>query len=909
MNNDAQKNASVSAPKLLRLGLQVRRVGQPDSQRYVIKDNLTGRQSILSQAQFFVLDQLSASETFEQLEERFQEKFSTSLSRQSLDETLELITRGKLWGRQAHSHPLVADKLPAQKPGHGKRIRRAEAQRRISRTNKRSGQISGPAIAQKEHGTAVEPIEDKQQAGVKESSAEETKPESSRSVGSGTTRESAPADSRPGSVSGAAATVAVPNPVAEGVPGRPLQRPAQGAQGAHAGRPMGGQQPALRGSIFPQRIFFDARPMLDFLLPLVSPFRKILLWSVPLLLLIAWFIIIKHTENFVQESERLLESLSFLVRLGVSLVTVNILSVICRALAARHFGMPVKGFGVRMVFWVIPRFMIAAQAKPSAPKAEQAWVHAMPLLAKLFLTGAGVLLWFLTRADDSGLSHFGFWLATMGITTFVLTAIPLFPASGYQLLALATDEPHLRAKALGSLKAVLSGKRLPEGGGVVLAVFGLSFILFMLLLFGVIFYMVGIASQKYFNTTGIAFFAGFLVFVVYRMYSRLKQKRQQREQQQLPANRPGAQSRGMRQRRPGQAQMANRGPGESRPKKPKSKSRPWLRLILAGIILLVMFLPYPYEAGGQLLIRPVDSQEIGTDFDGIIEEVFFDGGETLEPGVLLARLNSADAARQVNIHDARIKEQQAEIDRLRAKPTQEEMDLALEALRVEQTKAEYSRMNVLRKEKVFEKHVISEEEMESARREHEVNLGNVREAEANVALVEAGATQEEILAAEAELIRWEEERNLYQDQYDKSFLYMPIHGKLITQHLKQRIGQYLKKGEVFAVVENTSEVLGEIEVPEFDAGVIRLNADVRVRVWAYHDQIFSGTVTSIDTNVEERSFGNVVKVITLLENTDQRLKTGMTGYAKISGETRPVWEVLFMTIVRFVRVEMWSWIP
>jgi putative peptide zinc metalloprotease protein len=35
----------------------------------------------------------------------------------------------------------------------------------------------------------------------------------------------------------------------------------------------------------------------------------------------------------------------------------------------------------------------------------------------------------------------------------------------------------------------------------------------------------------------------------------------------------------------------------------------------------------------------------------------------------------------------------------------------------------------------------------------------------------------------------------------------------------------------------------------------------------------------------------------------------MTGYAKISGETRPLWEVLFLTIKRFVLVEMWSWLP
>jgi putative peptide zinc metalloprotease protein len=61
--------------------------------------------------------------------------------------------------------------------------------------------------------------------------------------------------------------------------------------------------------------------------------------------------------------------------------------------------------------------------------------------------------------------------------------------------------------------------------------------------------------------------------------------------------------------------------------------------------------------------------------------------------------------------------------------------------------------------------------------------------------------------------------------------------------------------------------------------------------------------------VTETRSGKVVRVITSVENKDSRLKAGMTGYAKISCGTLPVWKILSLDIVRFVKVEGWSWLP
>ena len=51
------------------------------------------------------------------------------------------------------------------------------------------------------------------------------------------------------------------------------------------------------------------------------------------------------------------------------------------------------------------------------------------------------------------------------------------------------------------------------------------------------------------------------------------------------------------------------------------------------------------------------------------------------------------------------------------------------------------------------------------------------------------------------------------------------------------------------------------------------------------------------------------KVIATIDNHEGMLKTGMTGEAKIDGETMPVWEAFSQAVIRFVKVQLWSWIP
>jgi putative peptide zinc metalloprotease protein len=84
---------------------------------------------------------------------------------------------------------------------------------------------------------------------------------------------------------------------------------------------------------------------------------------------------------------------------------------------------------------------------------------------------------------------------------------------------------------------------------------------------------------------------------------------------------------------------------------------------------------------------------------------------------------------------------------------------------------------------------------------------------------------------------------------------------------------------------------------------------VRVVPWAFPSEVFYGTVVEVAPAANEKQQLTVVRVLSEFPNNDGRLKSNLTGYAKIATHNKPVWKVLLWPLIRWVMVEVWSWIP
>lgn len=641
-------------------------------------------------------------------------------------------------------------------------------------------------------------------------------------------------------------------------------------------------------------VLFNPRWLLRLVAPLVAPL-KYGVYGLPLLACAALYLSVRYTTLIQEDLTRLIGHMNWIQHAVYSLVSVSAAVTATTAIVAFRYRATVDGIGLALLLRFIPRLTARLSHLEQLSRGERMWLHAAPLLTRLALWSTGTIVWFITRPTNTVLATGGLGLALMAQTGLILTANPLVKSSGYYLLAAFLNEPHLRGKAQKVLWGRIRGRTFKEGDSLLPAVYALATLTFAFLLVVTAALVAGVGLyQIELGGSAIVAAAALGLVLVWRLYLYFGRVQAAYER--------SVQFERWRQRVvPEQA-------NDVAPEK-KSGIAGYLRVALPLSLLALAFLPYQYTPGGKFTVFPGLQQVVATDVSGVIKEVYYDGGETLAKGTVIARLADDDLRAQVAIYAAKMNEQQAIIDDLKARPRPEEVALARQALQVEQTRSTFAKTEAQRSGRLYGKGAVSLEEYENAHREYQVSLGRVSEKYAALQLAQLGASEGEIASAQAKWESLKAEHDAQVDKVKRSVLVMPFDGRLMTLHLKQKGNAYYKAGDPFAAVEHAGSVTAEIEVPECEREYVSQAATVRARPTAFSTELFLGQVSTLDANVTVQPTGNVVKVIATMENPDRRLANGMTGYAKIYGPTMPSWKAFSVSLRRFLSVEVWSWIP
>ncbi len=640
---------------------------------------------------------------------------------------------------------------------------------------------------------------------------------------------------------------------------------------------------------------FDPSPLIKLVHPAVRPLKS-LIYLLPTLVIAAFFITFQYFALIEEDVTRFFSGVNFFQHVIFSMFTDNVAVATMTALVAYTYRATVSAFCIVLYLDFFPRFMVQVGHVKQLSRRERIWLHATPLLVRVCLYSIGILLWFYSRSTSEFLPAFGLALSGVSALSFSVTANPLIKNSGYLLLSTYLNEPYLRGKAFKALLNKFRGNVYQESDSNVLVAYALASSVFMLFLLVVVVLIVGKALRMQLGGAGILLTVILAFYLIRRTTEKLKKVNRTYER--------STQFERWRKRT-----VPDKKKESVSSQKTESNFSIFLKTSSILFVIILLFVPYRFQPGGSFVVLSGEKQEVTSAIGGLIKEVYYDGGEFLKKGTLIARLDDSEFAAQEKIYAARILEQQAVVNELKSRPRPEEVNLAERALEVEKTRANFSKAKLNRLENLYKDGATSFEELDEARKQYQVDIGQVEEKLANLEMVNAGASDDEIAAAEAKLLGYEEQRNYYNNLIEQAKLYMPFDGSPVTLQLKQKIGSYLVKGEPFTIVENTEKVLAQIDVPEADIGYVAESAKTFVRPVAFSDKNFNGIVADIDVNVEKEHFGKVVRVITLLENKDGLLKPGMTGYAKIESETLPVWKIFWLAFARFVQVEVWSWIP
>ncbi len=620
------------------------------------------------------------------------------------------------------------------------------------------------------------------------------------------------------------------------------------------------------------------------------------------------------------------------------LVAVTTLHEFAHGLTCKHFGGEVHEIGFLLMFFIPCFYCNVSDAWLFREKSKRLWVTFAGGYLDLVLWSLAIFAWRLTPVGT--LANHLAWvlLSVLGARVF-FNFNPLLKLDGYYLLSDLCETPNLRERAIGRMQATArhllwgaprpcreKGGRAPFWLGLTMWIFSLGFLVLMLWGMGswgadrigpIV--LVPIAALGL--ATVLPLLRGFGEGEVSAMFrSRLL------------------------------------------------RTGLWGGLLVAVPAALAP-VEVVDRCGGELEIRPAARAEVRAPLAGFLREVRADEGDFVSPGEPVAVLEIPDLATRIAKAEAGVREAEARLRLLEAGTRPEEIaelqsriarsrawqDSARNGLQcakqveeedltrlaqvaaehkaeLERAEAELRRVEALHARKSTTESEYQRvkaaqlvalaqwEQAEAARRAREATGSHVAEeeailrqtelaeAEAAFALADAGTRPEEIDAARAHATSLQEDLNYLRGLRSRLEVTSPIIGVATTPRLKERIGEYLREGDLICEIIDPSRLRAEVRVSEQDATRIRQGQKVGVKLralagetlWAQVDRIAPVAAVSEDAGPQHS-----ISVWCELNNRGLRLRPAMTGYARIYGERRPLGDIALDRARRFLRTEFW----
>lgn len=152
----------------------------------------------------------------------------------------------------------------------------------------------------------------------------------------------------------------------------------------------------------------------------------------------------------------------------------------------------------------------------------------------------------------------------------------------------------------------------------------------------------------------------------------------------------------------------------------------------------------------------------------------------------------------------------------------------------------------------------------------------------------------------------------YTEQANRTDLVAPVAAMVITPRMEEKQGEYIRKGEQFCELANMTTPRAEIRIDESDIAYMKPGQHVRLKMNAYPTRKFYGAVTRIGSTVSPQGGSSGIYALRIeagIDNTDQLLKSGMVGKARVEVGPHSIGYVLLRKPVRFVWKKFWTWLP
>jgi multidrug resistance efflux pump len=193
--------------------------------------------------------------------------------------------------------------------------------------------------------------------------------------------------------------------------------------------------------------------------------------------------------------------------------------------------------------------------------------------------------------------------------------------------------------------------------------------------------------------------------------------------------------------------------------------------------------------------------------------------------------------------------------------------------------------------------MIPKDQLENDKTSNEILKSELSFYQKQKRLLKQGARPEELAIAEADIRAIDAKISRLETQLAANNISSPINGVVTS----------LKAGSDLLTVARIDTMRIRIPVPEKEISPVTVGQKVKLKARGFPGETFDAVVTKISGQTESGELQPVIVATANAANTNGLMKPGMTGRAKIYCGKLPIYKVLLWRIVRWFRVEFWSW--
>jgi len=272
--------------------------------------------------------------------------------------------------------------------------------------------------------------------------------------------------------------------------------------------------------------------------------------------------------------------------------------------------------------------------------------------------------------------------------------------------------------------------------------------------------------------------------------------------------------------------------------------------------------------------------KVGSRIPGRVEQLAVQVGDRVKAGQLIARLEQEDLRAAVEKAQADLAAAEARLTTIRNGARTQEVQSAEAVVRQAEANQLLALANLDRYQQLYRDGGIALQVVDTAARDHDVSVAQVRSAREQLSLIREKYTTEDLQYAEAQVLQAKAALKIAEANLGYATISAPMGGVVASVSTQQgetvTSGSAAAQAPTFVTIIDLSRLQVDAYVDETDIGKVRVGQEATFNVDAFPDKEFGGRVTAIYPKAIIQQNVVTYDVVIAIDNREGLLRPDMT---------------------------------